>query len=233
MADKTRKLFTQKELEKHISARLMRERKKNTELEAFKVMLDEFISGGVFDADSYAEAGKRLMSFIAENYEAEEAGKKSENSEEISASENSDTHGTDISRTADEPCVESVESTEVSLADDGISATDGVTEAFEKPIEGRADASAVGERISRLCTELVSLLACDIEEHGSESELFARRLASSTGFSQRSAKETSGNADSLTPTQREIARRAGISYREYAGLLREIPENISKRRPYR
>jgi hypothetical protein len=233
MTDKTKKLFTQKELEHHIGARLMRERKKNTELMAFKGMLDEFISGGVFNADSYAEAGKRLMSFIAENYEAEEGESEAVNSAKDSLPTTENTQETDISEMADEPCDGISDGAEVSLGDDGVSSGEGVEETITGTLKSR-DEHGVGDKISRLCTELISLLTSDKEtEVKSADELFARRSASSTGFSQRSAGEGMVCADSLTPTQREIARRAGISYREYAGLLREIPENISKRRPYR
>lgn len=47
---------------------------------------------------------------------------------------------------------------------------------------------------------------------------------SSTGFSGRSASPSSDDGANLSPLQRKIAKSAGISYREYASMLREIPQ---------
>ncbi len=52
----------------------------------------------------------------------------------------------------------------------------------------------------------------------------AIRALSSTAFSAGSASPVSDAALGLSPLQRDIARRAGISYREYAQLLRDIPK---------
>lgn len=232
MAEAAKKLFTQRELEKHINARLMRERKKNGELEAFKRMLDELISSGAIDANSYAEAGERFIALIA----GKDEGAKAE------------AEKTDISVPAKEPDVPIDEITqevqdigeemyvsenaEASFGDNGVFPKEKRAEENVAQSKAEDGTQEIGDRLFKLCSELAYLLSganknCDggSDERG---EFFARRSASSTGFSQRSALEAVAGGAELTPTQREIARRAGISYREYAELLRQIPENIKR-----
>ncbi len=57
----------------------------------------------------------------------------------------------------------------------------------------------------------------DSRDGGRHSGLF------STGFSGKGASASAYMADSLTASQREIARLAGLSLREYAEMLRDIP----------
>ena len=51
----------------------------------------------------------------------------------------------------------------------------------------------------------------------------ARASLSSTGFSGRSAVEVEEMGITHSPTQRRLARENGISYREYASLLGDVP----------
>lgn len=63
----------------------------------------------------------------------------------------------------------------------------------------------------------------DEEQCGASYDKYAAGTISSTGFSRRSASAIADVANDLSPMQRDIARRAGMSYKEYSALLRDIP----------
>ena len=63
-------------------------------------------------------------------------------------------------------------------------------------------------------------------DNGGETDYnFDRRRMASTSFSRYSASPSSDAGFDLSPLQRDIARRAGLSYREYFEMLREIPDS--------
>ncbi len=326
--EKTKRYFTQRELEKHINARLIRERKKNQNLEALKTMVDTLLDEGIINANSYAEAAEELMTVIAENAvgnkeEKEEkkdiadmvkslgdtdssckssdstedevstkgnhksdkspdknnnANSHAETAKELMALTVGDTVGNweaenavtekgndlmefvkdedvkifcgnkdnaeseQIRVTAEDdiadkngkfPEGEAVRKTEWQTAESispfGAEEKDAV--AAESVSEGKAYDN---ERLVGLLREFIGILEGGrTSEKKTDSGFFARRNICSTGFSKTGSGEDMRLAQTLTPTQREIARRAGLSYREYAELLREIPENARKRKQTR
>ncbi|MBR3995613.1 MAG: hypothetical protein IKI97_10080 [Clostridia bacterium] len=275
MQENTKRLFTQKELEKHINSRLIRERKKNRDLELFKGMVDKLISSGAIDADSYAEAGERLAGLLAnssvgnsedkadgkvclknsatdstESSEDEATGDAVEETAESEKTPDAEIYGDENAGTADtlafEEQNEKVLGEESSGKEDlGIDALSEETMPEENVQEGKPaqESEDLKLRFSKLCADFEKIIedmssakaqVLDTEtENMVDDGFFARRNASSTGFSSKSAVDAASSGFELTPVQRDIARRAGISYREYAELLREIPENNKKRRQYR
>lgn len=270
-----KRLFTQKELEKHINARLVRERKKNGDIMLFKNMVDELMKSGIINADSYAEAGKRLtelLSVMPAGNSEEEALKDNivENSVDNTVNnaventtktttENVNTLKADaqseneVSKPDNPEYPEEIEESEnVQLAEDvpfvvagqraetgemlAKSDDESTKEMYGQELTGSQE--SVEKKLSRLCAELSRLLDGTAEKSITDNQddeifddgFYARRSACSTGFSANSACDAQSSGFELTPTQRDIARRAGISYREYAELLKDIPDSTKKRR---
>ncbi len=244
MEKSRKKYFTQRELEKHINARLKRERKKNSELEVFKNMTDELVRAGIIDANSYAEAAERLMKIIAERTaenKEDETGETTVNEDVVTAEypaednaegDKSEQAYQETTNGADDLSGFRFEAAGEEEPEMGVSGDDPVTvlETEESTQKGGSDTS----RLAELCRELLGIIEDTSEsDTAHETGFFARRDACSTGFSKRSALGTSDVCEELTLQQREIARRAGLSYREYAKLLHEIPENRRKRKQLR
>ena len=81
-----------------------------------------------------------------------------------------------------------------------------------------------------MCTLLLELVNGEKKQSDDDGIRIAKRELCSTGFSSGSASDIHSMADGLTPMQRELAKRAGLSYREYAQILSEIPKNVGKRK---
>lgn len=67
------------------------------------------------------------------------------------------------------------------------------------------------------------------EDGKAECRTEIRRMAS-TSFSRCSASPSSDAGFELSPLQRDIARRAGLSYREYYEMLKDIPDGKKAQR---
>jgi len=253
--DNRKRYFTQKDLEKHINARLMRERKKNCELMELKSTVDSLIENGVLDACSYAEAGERLSALLVGNKEQTEGVGEAETGMDFTCEVSADggegveaapalTNGPEAGT---DDLAQASEMVEEITPEDGTAMYIPVEKEIygdampeESETEDESVQTEVKDRLSELCTIILGLLRekgakadiSDVQEKSADEDFIARRSASSTGFSSRSACDASNVGYELTPTQRDIARRAGISYREYAELLREIPENTKNRRQH-
>lgn len=257
-----KRLFTQRELEKHINARLVRERKRNGELMLFKNMIDQLMKSGKINADSYAEAGERLTELLsvmpAGNSEEEalednntmESSMENDKTFEANAqSENGDFHRDNPEYPEEYQETENVQKAQelpfetVSEAAENRESLANVQDKSTEQVYGEehtGNDENVGKRLSRLCLELSRLLDGTAEKsiydnpdkEIGDNGFFARRSACSTGFSANSACDAASAGFELTPMQRDIARRAGISYREYAELLRDIPDSIKKRKQH-
>lgn len=305
------RLFTQRELEKCIGERLIRERRNNASLENIKKLVDGLCERGILNADSYAEAERELCEKLC----SMDAGNtREENSKESPLPDGKN----DMAGTDDGNSGESVP--DAALSDDGVikdtekdaeresitaepekytgcesisaeSEKDNGYESIALPQEKDAstqdpafesvdacaplEQSAVGktQELYELCSKhpeldaasllesdefisyctgrsgtllelyegFTSLLsafesfnrsrlsgfsrnATDITHEASGNYRHAMKALSSTGFSRLSANESSDYSGLLSPSQRDIARRAGISYREYAQLLADIPD---------
>lgn len=274
MQKTVKKYFTQKELEKHINSRLLRERKKYGELTAFKEMADMLTEKGIIDADSYAEAAAKIMLMIDEhtagNREVKQAAPKffgvtadtaAETASDANCeiAENTDLAGKRASDLGKKSNPGGLHTDSVfgvgKNADNRESADDDLPFQSINPGEYEAESDGMTDNgdgcvreeengaydvLSEICTSLLEIIdnakkrrereknGEDCFEDGIKS---IRRNFCSTGFSKGRNREVQSFSDELTPQQRDIARRAGISYREYSELLREIPE-AKKRKQY-
>lgn len=223
-----KRYFTQRELERHINSRLMREKKKNSELEALKSMADALIEKGIIDADSYAVAAEKLYEIAAESAVGNKEGDSCGVCEDAPAEA--------VDKTADlkqEDCYDKGDAPADVIDGDGENYEEDKDVSCANLMAGDADfATEDIARLSGLCRRFLALAerAENCEKSGEESSFRARRDACSTGFSGKCAAYTPDGGNTLTPLQREIARKAGISYREYAALLRDIPVKMRNRR---
>ena len=272
-----KRYFTQKELEKHINKRLIRERKKYDELEMLRKMMDELIDSGSIDADSYAEAAERLGKILAtsadgnmrtngKNRSCGEYAEECKNSIEATAEDDDlnvgkvDEKATDAENAEDTALdVSSLEDTELSpttaavfeAAKSAKEGADNMAQTIENAVQGEDlntdksfDSEDVGEEetdvkdekaditetLAKMCTLLLELVNGEKKQSDDDGIRIAKRELCSTGFSSGSASDIHSMADGLTPMQRELAKRAGLSYREYAQILSEIPKNVGKRK---
>ncbi len=259
------RLFTQRELEKCIGERLMRERRNNSSLELIRDMVDGLRKEGIISADSYAKAALELSGKL-EAMQAENTRKEEHQSESLGAAMEPSGEAESEDLAAEDDLQMAKEYSEVCISD----ATDNGNEQkvpekgsdqlmrecdvlSEKYPHIDIEALLDNESFKRYCkrkggslTELYegfSALMLSIEKFGDsirekasdyeplseerfrESDRhFAVRSLSSTGFSKGSASANADTGALLSPMQRDIARRAGISYREYAELMRDIPD---------
>ena len=251
MSDRKKRLFTQKELEKHINARLIRERKKYTEPPVLLKMLEESVKSGEFDADACAEVFAGLEKILSESDTGNrtESGNVDVTAESFEEKEDGKLQNRSVQVLEKETAEEQEDvNTECAICNNGCfeeSSDDNHGESetavsMEKESSEKSTATESGNaeligRLSGLLSEFAQLLGKTEnvrEQSDGDGELFARRAAASTGFCASSASDAASSVYELTPAQREIARQAGISYREYAGLLRDIPTKIKKRRQF-
>lgn len=246
-----KKYFTQKELEKHINKRLIRERKKYDRLEMLRRMMDELIASGAIDADSWAEAAERLGEILGSGAvgtmrtsEGEQNAKDTSvktdigdpsedntEAEEVRGKTEDVQHGDD-GETTDDLSVDYEDFPMDTVSDEDVEADSDTpepeTHTEEKDSTEKTDISGT---LAQICSSLLELIDSEKQRRASEDSIkSARRDLCSTGFSKGSAADIHSEADGLTPMQRELAKRAGLSYREYAKLLSEIPKNTRKRK---
>ncbi len=260
MGKTPKKYFTQKDLEKHINERLVRERKKYSELEMLRKMTDELMENGTIDANSYAEAAERLKALLYEmtagNREDSENGKNGEGKSDTEEPMQTESQGAndDIDESSDNAVMMPRDSDDTD-SDTPVSDNDGeTTDTSEFPFrtvediereEQMKDASADSEKsdaekadsgntmakLSEICTAILELVNSEKERQEIKKTTDdARKNVCSTGFSKSSSSDMQEYFGTLTPTQREIAKRAGLSYREYAELLSQIPQSGKKRK---
>ncbi len=282
-----KRLFTQRELEKCIGERLMRERRNNASLQSIKKLVDGLCERGIINADSYAEAERELCEKLCSVNAGNTREENSEgavlpevtNKEEISESGNSGESASEIQPLQDTQVTENSESYVTCYEG---SDNQEEKDTGEQDICDECEASTAlqeeepqsrTEELCELCLKYPSLDAAELlkskefavyskGKDGTLLELYegfsslldalesysrskatgytpknnapyeisnherhAMKALSSTGFSKLSASESSDFSELLSPSQRSIARRAGISYREYAQLLSDIPDS--------
>lgn len=247
------KLFTQSQLKELISERLKRERKVNEALIPVKELLNTLVKEGALKQGSYSNMAKELSEALkrarGENECSEENGKAVGSFTDEGENTASKTGGDDITAFAD--VVD-----EVSERNEGGSA-DAAENAGLQGADFFASLKEISEKYPEDKVENLFTLGlfekfakgksgniCDIygdyrnflktvedlkgksvytnepkEEYKSDEEY------ESTSFSRFSG---SAQDCSLTKQQMEIARSAGISYREYEELLRSVPKSTRR-----
>lgn len=244
----TERLFTQRELERCIGERLTRERRKAAPLEKLKEVLERLMEGGVIDADSYAEAAEVLCKKLEQPLEI--AGNTGEDGSEGVASGISDTDcaAEAVQEAASKsevyeytPKKQDAGDFEAQYADlcrrypyvdgEALMADNG----FKAFCRGRGGSlTELYEDFAELMRELGSANAAAVTGRGDGEDAYGGRHSvrtfSSTAFSAGSASPAFDAGAGLSSLQRDIARRAGISYREYAQMLRDIPKTGKAKR---
>lgn len=237
----TERLFTQRELEKCIGERLTRERRRAAPLEKLKEVLERLMEGGVIDADSYAEAAEVLCKRLEES--SVDAGNTGEDNSEGARAEISD--GDCAEETAKEAALESevyeytpkkqdtvdFEAQYADLAksypyiDGEALMADSGFRAFCRGREGSF--TELYEDFAEFMRKFGTQKSATVAGRGDGGDTYDGRYSvrelSSTAFSAGSASPAVDVGTGLSPLQRDIAKRAGISYREYAQMLRDIP----------
>lgn len=241
----TERLFTQRELEKCIGERLTRERRKAAPLEKLKEVLDRLIGSGVIDADSYAEAAEVLCKKL-EGSSVGTGNTREDNSDgetvEIPGAESEFLSVTEASaqpavyeytpnKQYDGDCKVQYENLKRSypyIDGEALMADNGF-KAFCRGREGSLVELYQG--YAELVRELGTAKSAAVTGRGdgdnadcTDNGRYSVRELSSTAFSAGSASPAADTGTGLSPLQRDIARRAGISYREYAQMLRDIPK---------
>lgn len=222
--EKRERMFTQKELEEKISERLGRERRINESLASVKKLLKSFSQKGLVSSVSYADMAKELI-------------------EKLKGADSGAEHKEDaLVQKADVPCA----NTDAVADADGrmnVKANDGnydedreKGEDFVKVLsrikakypDGEAEKMLTGdsfERFARGRSGSIEEIFDDYYEFVScisgKSENTQSANLSSTAFSSHSGYVSPSG---LTEQQMEIAKSAGMSYREYSDLLESIPK---------
>ena len=222
--DKEERMFTESELEAVVRERLKRDRKVNEELLSVKKLLKEAGEKGLIRGTSYAEMAKSLeeilMSRGSENKAADTQEALPENNENTSSAAEEDGKN--------------------DVADDGEKTSEAGMEFFGilsqlKKKYPTADELLSGGGLSKFAKgrsgsaeeifdDYYEFMSCLEEE--TKGAATGHAALSSTAFSSSSsgADTTFG----LTKQQMEMAKSEGLSYREYAHLLENVPRKARK-----
>lgn len=229
---KEEKMFTQSQLEEIIRERIQRERKVNDSLSAVKKLLKSACDKGLINGVSYAEMAKDLVERLgnaSSRKETSEGINKSHADDETPAV--ADVGGKEDVCNADgkengekEKCADmsffgilSDIKSKYPLAEVEKMLTGNGFERFSKGRSGDV------RKIFDDYYEFMS--AISEEQSGSMGDKCHSELCS-TAFSSHSGASDAGA--NLTRQQMEIAKSAGMSYREYQNLLESIPKRSGR-----
>ena len=227
------KMFTQSRLEEILSERLSRERKQNESLLSVKEFLKSISEKGLVKGNSYSEIAKELVDRLRQSV--------SESNAHSAAEEMKD--APDTSFTADKDgntYTEKVENEEITEKMENDECTSFVRvlsslkekyprttveellsgRGFERFAKGRSGS------IEEIFDDYYNFVSCF---NGTENKEFFGNSHSdfaSTAFSKHSGIPDEGS--NLTKQQMEIAKSAGMSYREYAHLLESVPKRTGR-----
>lgn len=197
--------FTADEVNKIVEERLSRERKQSTSLSALKELLKELKAAGVLCGESLSELASELIAKIKES--TAEPVRGDEETEESAGIEN-------------DPLVEKFENEQKELlkAYPELNVTDllkddAFCDFYKAYVKEFPDAT------------LTEVYGGFLKAKSAEENL---RLSSKLKRTPSSHRAADSSESSLTPTQRAIASKAGMSYKEYAKLLEEIPKRNIK-----
>lgn len=210
MNNNEEKSFTADEVNKIVEERLSRERKQNSSLSAIKELLKSLKAEGKLKGESLAELASELVAIVEEKTEK----RAPEESADVPEAE------TKESDVQEDPVVKKFENEQKQLqaAYPNLDITallkdDVFCDFYKAYLKEFGDATLL---------EVYGgfLKAKDVEE--------SLNLSSRLKRTPSSQKAAGVSENTLTPTQRAIASKAGMSYREYAKLLEEIPKRNLK-----
>ncbi len=225
--DSEEKLYSQKELEKIVEQRLIRERKNTESFRDIREIIAELKRRGDIEAGSNAQIASKLGSLL----EAAQNKTPEEQSEEVPpvAAPDSDKKTSEPTLTAEVPR---------SLPEE----EKGTNEFFEfiekfgeeklkKLMNDRTfSAFSIGKSgsLASIYENYIDFLSALSDSNDARKYRAAEAGLASTGFS----KKASGAVDygsALTENQKSLARSAGMSYKQYSELLSQIPNKKLKK----
>lgn len=227
--DSEEKLYTQKELEKIVEQRLIRERKNAESFRDIRDLLGELRKRGDIKEGSNAQIASSLAKLLSESKEAKEH------------SENKDKSASDIPLPEGEKDVAFPKFSEVAHNDlpeksDGANEFYRFLEKFgenelKNAMHDRAfTAFSAGKEgsLTSLYQSYLDFLSALTESRDARKYRAAEASLASTGFSGRASGEVDYGS-LLTENQKKLAKGAGMSYRQYSELLSQIPTKKLKK----
>lgn len=222
--DKEEKMFTKSELEAVVRERLRRDRKVNEELLSVKKLLKEAGEKGLIGGTSYAEMAQSL--------------------EEILKNARGNKEETEIPAHMSEICENTSSAAEEDGEKDAVKGGENTAEAVPeffgilaqlKQKYPSADELLAGEGLSRFAKgrsgsaeeifdDYYEFMSC-LEGKTRDGNNSHSALSSTAFSSSASSADTSFG---LTRQQMEMAKSEGLSYREYAHLLENVPKRTKK-----
>ncbi len=203
------KSFTAEEVNKIVEERLSRERRQNGSLSALKEFLKDLKAQGILKGESTSELASELMAIVEEKTAI--AASEEETVEPEAESEDA------LSK---DPVVEKFENEQKALAE--VYPELDITALLNDEAFCAFYKAYVKEFSNATLLEVYSGF---LKAKAAEENLRLSSRLKRTPSSQRAAESSEG---ALTPTQRAIASKAGMSYREYAKLLEDIPKRRIK-----
>lgn len=250
-----KKLFTQEKLDEIIAERLSRQRKVNEALSSVKTLLKSAAEKGYIKGGSYAEMAKELAEKLKNGSEESEnvgAPEKDDTDSVPDIPHNECQNDTDLLTAICEDSSEDAADEETENANESVTERESVNE--EVKDADNSFTAVLSDIKSRYPKEKVEkLFAGDLFERfakgrsGSMREIaddFFSFISSVNSEEDRGYDEppeyssftstafSSGSGTphdvTLTKQQMEIAKSAGMSYREYANLLSSVPKRTRK-----
>ena len=229
------KMFSQSKLDEILNERISRERRTNEALSSVKNLLKNLSEKGLLKKGSYSEMAKEIISKLSEKSDTER----------VQDAKNTDGETTEVrdlqtSSVADEEgtndknayCGNNDETEEKAKEKDFVGMLSGIktkypknvveslitTDHFERFAKGRTGSfEEILDDYSDFMCELYVTVKNDNDSHAT---------LASTAFSSHSGAPDSGV--NLTRQQMDIAKSAGMSYREYQNLLESIPKKSGR-----
>lgn len=214
MNNNEEKSFTAEEVNKIVEERLSRERRQNSSLSALKEFLKDLKSQGILKGESTSELASELMAIVEEKTAISEPADISEDNETSTPEVES------VKPVGEDPLIEKFENEQKALAEvypdldiTALLKDDAFCAFYKAYVKEFPDAT------------LLEVYGGFLKAKAAEENLRLSSKLKRTPSSQRASENFEG---ALTPTQRAIASKAGMSYREYAKLLEEIPKRKIK-----
>ena len=221
-----KKMFSQEKLEEILKERLQRERKQTESLTAVKNLLKEISRLGIIKANSYSEMSKQLIELLNNGKaQQDEAFAQSETS--FVAEKDGDTAIDTAGQADGNEKNEGEQNFFAVLSNIRNKYSDSAVEKllsgdlFEKFAKGR------NGRIEDIFDDYYGFMSMiDTKKEAEKTDEDGNSDFASTSFSSYSGVSDSGT--NLTKQQMEIAKSAGMSYREYANLLDSVPKKTGR-----
>ncbi len=238
--EKGERMFTQSQLEEILSQRMSRERKVNESLSSVKSLLKTAVERGLIKGSSYAEMAEELASKLRGDSGKEKAQSTEEKAETSpSQTEENATPAAEgeAENNACNKCGNDGVKKEKENENDGEGFTaflSGIKTKYPKKELEKLFDGDLFERFAKgrsgnpmeIVDDFLGFMGSagsrdEQNVHGGGHSSFA-----STAFSSQSGVPE--NSTNLTKQQMEMAKSAGLSYREYAEMLESIPKRTGR-----